>query len=287
MQDLLVRVSEADLPGLGTGKGRVGPIGHVGRDRFFVQQVQHTVGAGKHLGQACAKVGQRHHRAEGAQCSQRADQHPAGIQRTALFQMEADPQHGQDGQQDEGVGGTHRHALTVLQRLLLLPQRLAVGRNALGAVGGVLILQRIPQAAQVFQHIAVGVGKGLAVGAGGFVTASGRPHRQGRAHQQVARQQHQCRQQMIPGREAGHADDTDHRDADRRDGVGIKNFQLLDVGGDQADEVAAVAALQLGGAQMAERSKDPIADEGQQLEGDIMVGCLLGIPQHTAQQRKH
>ena len=69
--------------------------------------------------------------------------------------------------------------------------------------------------------------------------------------------------------------------------MGIKNFQLLDVGGDQADEVAAVAALQLGGAQAAERSKDPIADEGQQLEGDIMVGCLLGIPQHTAQQRKH
>ena len=40
VQDFLVRVSEADLPGLGTGKGRVGPIGHVGRDRFFVQQVQ-------------------------------------------------------------------------------------------------------------------------------------------------------------------------------------------------------------------------------------------------------
>ena len=201
--------------------------------------------------------------------------------------MEADPQHGQDGQQDEGIGGTHRHALAVLQRLLLLPQHLAVSRNALGAVGGVLILQRIPQAAQVFQHIAVGVGEGLAVGAGGFVTASGRPDGQGRAHQQVARQQHQRWQQMIPGREAGHADNADHRDADRRDGVGIEDFQLFDVGGDQADEVAAVAALQLGGGQAAERPKDPIADEGQQLEGDRMVGCLLGIPQHTAQQRKH
>ena len=71
---------------------------------------------------------------------------------------------------------------------------------------------------------------------------------------------------MIPGREAGHADNADHRDADRRDGVGIKNFQLLDVGGDQADEVAAVAALQLSGGQAAERSKDPIADEASSLK---------------------
>ena len=78
-------------------------------------------------------------------------------------------QHSQRRQHDEGVGGTHGHALTVFHGLLLLPQRLAVGRNALGTRGGVLVLQDIPQAAQAFQQIAVGVGQGLPILAGGFV----------------------------------------------------------------------------------------------------------------------
>ena len=53
-------------------KGRVGTVGHVGSHRLFVQQVQHTVGAGKHLGQAGTEVGQCHHRAKGAQSRQGA-----------------------------------------------------------------------------------------------------------------------------------------------------------------------------------------------------------------------
>ena len=37
-------------------KGRVGTVGHVGGHRLFVQQIQHTVGAGKHLGQAAPRL---------------------------------------------------------------------------------------------------------------------------------------------------------------------------------------------------------------------------------------
>ena len=92
---------------------------------------------------------------------------------------------------------------------------------------------------------------------------------------------------MITGRKAGHAGHTEDRDADRRNGVGIEHLQLLDVGGDQGDQVAAVTALQLGGGQAAERAEHLIPDEGQQLEGDIVVGCLLCVTQNAAQQGKH
>ena len=92
---------------------------------------------------------------------------------------------------------------------------------------------------------------------------------------------------MIACREAGHADDAEHRDADRRDGVRIEHFQLFDVGGDERDEVAAVTAFQLGRSQAAERPEHLVADEGQQFERDIVVGRLFGIPKHAAQEREH
>ena len=91
---------------------------------------------------------------------------------------------------------------------------------------------------------------------------------------------------MIPGRKAGHAGHTEDRDADRRNGVGIEHLQLLDVGGDQGDQVTPVTALQLGGGQAAECAEHLIPDEGQQLEGDIVVGGLLCVAQHAAQQGK-
>ena len=43
------------------------------------------------------------------------------------------------------------------------PSILTVGRDAIGAGCGVLILQGILQAAQAFQHIAVGIGQCLTV----------------------------------------------------------------------------------------------------------------------------
>ena len=69
--------------------------------------------------------------------------------------------------------------------------------------------------------------------------------------------------------------------------MGVEHLQRLDVGRDEGDEVAAVTALQLCRGQAAQSTKDLIPDEGQQLEGDIVVGRLLGIAQHAAQQGKH
>ena len=286
VQDLLGGVGEADLLCLGPGEGGVAAVGDVGGDGLFIQQVENTVGAGEDLRQAGTEVGQRHHRAEGAQRGQCADQHAALGHGTGPVQAHADAQHGQHREQDEGVGCPHRHALAVLHGFLLFPQRLTVGRDALGTDVGVLILQRVPQTAQTFQHVAVGVGEGLAVLPRGLVAALGRPDGHGHTHQQIPRQQHQRGQDVIAGRKAGHADDADHRNADLRNGVGVEDFQLLDIRRDEADEVAAVPAFELGGGQAAEGPEDLIPDEGQQLEGDEMVGRLFGVPQHTAQQRK-
>ena len=69
--------------------------------------------------------------------------------------------------------------------------------------------------------------------------------------------------------------------------MGIKYFQLFNVCRNQRDQITTVAAFQLGGGQAAQSTKHLIPDQGQQLEGDKMVGCLLCIAQHTAQQGKH
>ena len=69
--------------------------------------------------------------------------------------------------------------------------------------------------------------------------------------------------------------------------MGVKDLQQLDVRGDHRDQVAFVPTIQLGGGQAAQRAEYLIPDEGQQLEGNVVVAGLLGVAQHAAGQRKH
>ena len=92
---------------------------------------------------------------------------------------------------------------------------------------------------------------------------------------------------MPAAHKARHADDADARDADGRNGVGIEHLQRFDIGGDERDQVTAVTAFQLCRGQTAQGTEHLIADQGQQLEGDIVIGRLLCVTQNAAQQRKH
>ena len=162
-----------------------------------------------------------------------------------------------------------------------------MGGDARCPGGGVLILQGVPQAAQAFQHIAVGIRQRLPVFPGNSLSALCTPHRQHHTHHQIARQQRQRGQNVPVRRKGSHARRPEHGDAHRRDGVGVEHFQRLNVGGDEGDQIAPVAALQLCGGQAAQRAKHLIPDKRQQPEGDIVVGRLLRIAQHAAQQGKH
>ena len=62
----------------------------------------------------------------------------------------------------------------------------------------------------------------------------------------------------------------------------VKNLQQLNVSGQHGDQVALVAALQLGGGQLAQHAKDLVPDERQQLECNKMVAALLRVVQHAA-----
>ena len=67
----------------------------------------------------------------------------------------------------------------------------------------------------------------------------------------------------------------------------VEHLQQLDIRRQHGDQVAAVAALQLGGGQPAQRTKHFIADECQQFKGNKMVAALLGIVQHAARDGQH
>lgn len=62
----------------------------------------------------------------------------------------------------------------------------------------------------------------------------------------------------------------------------VKDLQQLNVGGQYSNQVALVAALQLGGGQTAQHAKDLVPDECQQLEGDKVVAALLRVVEHAA-----
>ena len=66
------------------------------------------------------------------------------------------------------------------------------------------------------------------------------------------------------------------------DRVRVKNLQQLNVSGQHGDQVALVAALQLGGGQLAQHAKDLVPDERQQLERNKMVAALLRVVEHAA-----
>ena len=62
----------------------------------------------------------------------------------------------------------------------------------------------------------------------------------------------------------------------------VKDLQQLNVGGQYSNQVALVAALQLGGGQTAQHAKDLVPDECQQLEGDKVIAALLRVVEHAA-----
>ena len=82
----------------------------------------------------------------------------------------------------------------------------------------------------------------------------------------------------------GHAHD--QGDEHRRDRVRIKHLQQLDIAGEHADEITFPSSFKLGRTKPAQRRKHMVADERQQLEGDIVVASLLAITQQPAPDAK-
>ena len=92
---------------------------------------------------------------------------------------------------------------------------------------------------------------------------------------------------MVAADEAAENHREQQRDGCGRDGVRIKDFQKLDIGGNDRNQVALVAPFEFGGAEAAQRAKDVIANQCQELEGDKVVAGLLRIAEAAAYQRKH
>ena len=98
----------------------------------------------------------------------------------------------------------------------------------------------------------------------------------------VSRECQKAKQRVIMPDEQTHDEREQRRDGRGRDRVRVKNLQQLNVSGQHGDQVALVAALQLGGGQLAQHAKDLVPDERQQLERNKMVAALLRVVQHAA-----
>ena len=86
--------------------------------------------------------------------------------------------------------------------------------------------------------------------------------------------------------EQTHDEREQRRDGRGRDRVRVEDLEQLNVRRDDGDEVAAVAAFELRGAESSQRAEDLVSDQRKQLESDKVVAGLLSVAEDAAHERK-
>ena len=196
-------------------------------------------------------------------------------------------QHDEVKQQNRRVRHRHVAAGNPLHARLLFGERVGAGVHFIKALCAAAELDGFRKAAQAVQHKA-GKRAGFRaepqpVIAGKTRGDKGHDH----AHRNIRQQREASQQRMVAADEAAENHREQQRDGCGGDGVRIKDFQKLDIGGDDRDQVALVAPFELSGAEAAQRAKDVIANQRQELEGDKVVAGLLRIAEAAAHQREH
>lgn len=102
----------------------------------------------------------------------------------------------------------------------------------------------------------------------------------------VSRECQKAKQCVIMPDEQTHDEREQRRDGRGRDRVRVEDLEQLNVRRDDGDEVAAVAALELRGAETAQCAEGLVADQRKQLEGDEVVAGLLGVAEDAAHERE-
>ena len=105
------------------------------------------------------------------------------------------------------------------------------------------------------------------------------------AHRQVARARRAARAAArVRPDEAQHDDRGRERDEGGRERVRVEHLEQLDVGGDERHQVALPLAFELGGGEARHRAEHPVAHQGEDLEGQVVVAQLLAVAQGPAHE---
>ena len=105
-------------------------------------------------------------------------------------------------------------------------------------------------------------------------------------HHQVRCQSQKSRKIVIASQKHYHDAGSENGDGNGRNGMSVEHLQQLNVCGDDGDQVSLVPPLQLGRAELAQSLKDFVANDSQQLEGNIVIAILFQIVQNPPQHRK-
>ncbi len=281
-------IGEIDPMGARAREGaKIAAAGNLGRLRRLVEQVEHARTAGERLLQGGAQIRHRddrperrherggcHERLLGADFAREAKR--AGSQHHAHVEREHQP-----------VSGRHEARGAALQLALGLRVGGHTRVQLAGAVGRAPELKRLAQATQTVEHEGVHVPEAIAQLPGVGSRRLRRHPRHRNAHDQVTCQRQQREHRRDGGDEGHHARRDDQRDERRRKRVRVENFEQLHVGGDERNQIALAAALQLRGRQGAQLAEDTVAHECQNLERQVMVANLLAVMQRPAGHAAH
>ena len=282
LQNLAVAVAEGHAAGIRTAEHNVPAVRDLAHSGLLVENIQHAVARGEGALQPGAEVRQRDDRAEAAHERHNADERTVKPDGTRHAQAARQRQHTAVQQQDDGPGHGLCRAAGLLQAALLPGQRVGALVDLRQPVRAVVVLQALPHAAQTVQHKAVQRAELRAEALARFARTSGGCHGHADADDRIGQRRVQSQCGCIAAHKASHNDTYDDGNADGRDRVRVKNLQQLNVRGQHGDQVALVAALQLGRGQLAQHAKDLVPDERQQLERNKMVAALLRVVQHAA-----
>ena len=282
LQNLAVAVAEGHAAGVGTAEHNVPAVGDLAHSGLLIENIQNAVARGEGALQPGAEIRQRDDRAEAAHECHNADERTVKPDGTRHEQAARQRQHTGVQQQDDGPGHGLCRAAGLLQAALLPGQRVGALVDLRQPMRAVVVLQALPHATQTVQHKAVQRAELRAEALTRFARTSGGCHGYADADDRIGQRRVQPQRGYIAAHKARHNDTYDDGNADGRDRVRVKNLQQLNVRGQHGDQVALVAALQLGGGQLAQHAKDLVPDERQQLERNKMVAALLCVVEHAA-----
>ena len=265
-------------------RGRLFPfdIFHLG---FLIKQCQHAFAGGKRLVQVVRKARKSHHRTERTHDGDRRDDHGREPYGPYAELEDGDGKRRNREELDGGVGHRALRRLYAGKPLLQPTKRTRALVDGTAAHGALPVLDRFVQAVQRLEDEAVHPGERFAEREADLRAATAVRDRDKNAHHRVA-----CKGDQRDGRalrrdERRHAGGDDDGDRDGRYRMGVEDLEQLDVGGDERNEIALVASLELRGAECPQHGEDAVTDDGEQAECDEVVAILLAVVQKPARHR--
>ena len=250
--------------------------------RRLLQQGKHSLSAGKCLIQIVGQACKSRYRSKGSHHGNSSHQHVCHTHHVSLPQNDHQEKHGKGKDQDRQVRDRTLGGLQAIQAFLHPAQFIRPLCHLFPSLFALPVLDRLIQSPQRVQDKAVQISKTVAEFHPLVRAPASKIQRDHRADHHISRQRKDSRRCGELSDEQDHHKGGQHCNGNRRDGVGIKHFQKLNIRSYDRDQISFVAPFQLRRTQFSKRGEHFMPDDRQKLKCNKMIAVLFPIMQDTA-----